>query len=356
MKRLIQKTFHSFIICCLVLFIVTTPLFYIVTKHFYAEDLIDIITAVENGKTIPPLDLEEDIMEGMMLQFILIFSVVSLSLFLTIRFVTKHIWQPFEDTLQKTEYFNISQNEIPEFLPTKVIEFDRLNSSLNKMMKRSQEMYRIQKEFTENASHELQTPLAVTRSKLDLLMQEELTEQQMKLVADLYQLNTKMEHLNRNLLLLAKIENSQYGDLERINLSDFIGRLLPSYNLLKGQCSVDFTDRSNRNIVISANPILLECMLNNLVVNAIRHTISGEIHIILTSDNCIEVKNPSEGTPLNAAIIFRRFRSDSLQHNGTGLGLAIVKAICDFHKWDVSYCYLNNCHLFKVDTTSLIKS
>ena len=82
-------------------------------------------------------------------------------------------------------------------------------------MQQDKEIYRIQKEFTENASHELQTPISIIRSKLDLLMQEELDERSMNLVSDLYDLNTRMEHLNRNLLLLAKIENSQYTEMRR---------------------------------------------------------------------------------------------------------------------------------------------
>lgn len=352
MKGLLRKTFTSFAMCCLILFAVTAPLFYLVTRHFYAEDLADIINAVNSGETLPPLDLDHDIMEGVMLQFMLIFAVVSIALFVTMRFVTKRIWQPFEDTLRKTEKFNVSQDEIPAFTSTDVLEFNRLNTSLRGMMERSRETYRIQKEFTENASHELQTPLAVTRSKLDLLMQEELTRQQLSLISDLYSLNTRMEHLNRNLLLLAKIENSQYDVCERIDLPEFITRLLPSYNLLKGGSRVLFTD-SGAGAAVTANSILLECMLNNLVVNALRHAPDGDVMITLAAEGAIEVSNAGNGTPLNADEIFRRFHSGSTAHTGTGLGLAIVKAICDFHKWGINYSFRDNRHIFRVGTSAV---
>lgn len=166
--------------------------------------MIDIIEAVQLGTSIPHIDLERDIMVGMMLQFLLIFLVLSLALFIMMRFITHRLWLPFDDTLQKTEQFNLAQSAVPQFQKTEIKEFARLNNSLAKLMQKDKEIYRIQKEFTENASHELQTPISIIRSKLDLLMQEELDERSMSLVSDLYDLNTRMEHLNRNLLLLAK--------------------------------------------------------------------------------------------------------------------------------------------------------
>lgn len=90
-------------------------------------------------------------------------------------------------------------------------------------MHKSLDSYRVQKEFTENASHELQTPLAIFQSKLDLLLQQqELTESQAEIIQDLYQMTSRISRLNRNLLLLAKIDNAQFAKSE--NISDFIHR------------------------------------------------------------------------------------------------------------------------------------
>lgn len=334
--------------CTAVIFTLMTPVFYLITKYFYAEDLIDVIKAVESGDNIPQLDLERDIMTGVMMQFILTFLTLSIALFVMMKFITNRLWQPFDDTLKKAEKFNLAQNEIPHFNDTDVIEFERLNESLTILMAKNKDTYRIQKEFTENASHELQTPLAVTRSKLDLLMQEDLSEPQLELVSELYQLNTRMGHLNRNLLLLAKIENSQYQQQDKIPLTAFIENLIPSYNLLKGNCSVEFRHDNRNNTVITANPILLECLLNNLVVNAIRHTVSGDIIICITGDSSLEISNPAKGKPLNPEEIFRRFRSGDSGNVGTGLGLAIVKAICDFHGWNIEYKLAENRHIFTI--------
>lgn len=348
-KSLIQKTLLQFLICTALIFVLTTPLFYLLTKYFYAEDLIDVIEAVEKNQAIPQLDLESDIIAGVMIQFTMTFLLLSIAFFITMRFITRRMWRPFDDTLRKAEQFNLAQSEVPEFLPTDILEFSRLNGSLGRLMRKNKDTYLIQKEFTENASHELQTPLAVTRSKLDLLMQEELSMQQLKLVEELYQLNTRMGHLNRNLLLLAKIENAQYNTQETICLPKFIETLLPSYQLLSGNCSITLENAGETELTVSANSVLLECLINNLVINAIRHTGAGDIRIITGNGPLLEVSNPADGEPLNAEQIFSRFHSGDTR-NGTGLGLAIVKAICDFHGWEIEYLYTHNRHIFKINS------
>lgn len=268
-------------------------------------------------------------------------------MYVTVRFITRRLWHPFDDTLAKTENFKLTQKDVPVFEYTDIREFNRLNDSIRSLISKNLDIYRIQKEFTENASHELQTPLAVTRSKLDLLLQEDLSERQYEIVSELYDLNTRMGHLNRNLLLLAKIENEQYVKTEAIAIGNFIENLIPSYNLLKEGCRVRFDDRMKKEGIVNANPILLECLLNNLVVNAIRHTAEGTIDVLLSGKGQISVVNPGE-SPLDAESVFQRFKSGDSNVNGSGLGLAIVKAICEFHGWKVTYSHVNWHHEFTV--------
>lgn len=351
---LLAKTLRQFACCAAACFALTAPLFYLLTKYFYAEDIVDIMESVERGKGIPPLDLEQDIMAGMMLQFLLIFLVFTIALFITVRFVTKKIWMPFDDTLRKAEQFNLAQSSIPHFIDTDIHEFARLNQSLSELMKKDQDTYRIQKEFTENASHELQTPLAIIRSKLDLLMLEDLSESQMRFVSDLDELTVRMGHLNRNLLLLAKIDNAQYAALEHIDIANLLSESLPLYESLLSGKSLRFIDsRTNRTAKMRANVVLLECLLKNLIVNAMRYSKAhGEVKIVVT-DRTITVSNESaDGKPLDASTLFCRFRKGNERQKGNGLGLAIVKAICDFHHWTVKYEYKDGCHSFIVDFSS----
>ena len=361
---LLSKTLRLFASCVAICFVLTAPLFYLLTKYYYAEDMIDIIEAMSRGEGVPPIDLERDIMAGMMIQYLLIFCVITIAMFITMRFATKKLWEPFDDTLQKAEHFNLAQSDIPLFANTDIEEFNRLNQSLERLMSKDKETYRIQKEFTENASHELQTPLAIIRSKLDLLMQEELGEKEMKLVSDLYQLTMRMGHLNRNLLLLAKIENAQYTMLQEVDVVAMLSESLPLYEALQNGTTIKLTD-NYQHLKVQANPVLLEYLLKNLIVNAIRHSPSkGEI-LIAIGDRQLIVSNDSiegkDGKPLDGKNLFQRFRSsdntqqvsngthqESPRQKGNGLGLAIVKAICDFHHWKIEYHFEDGKHLFVV--------
>lgn len=365
---LLSKTLRLFVSCVAICFVLTAPLFYLLTKYYYAEDMIDIIEAMSRGEGVPPIDLEQDIMAGMMIQYLLIFCVITIAMFITMRFFTKKLLVPFDDTLRKTEDFNLAQSDVPLFVDTDIEEFNRLNQSLERLMSKDKETYRIQKEFTENASHELQTPLAIIRSKLDLLMQEELGEKEMKLVSDLYQLTMRMGHLNRNLLLLAKIENAQYTTLQEVDVKEMLSESLPLYEALQSGTTLKLID-SNQHLKIQANPVLLECLLKNLIVNAIRHSPSkGEIQLIM-GDHQLMVSNGSidgkDGKPLDSKTLFQRFRSGDNQpsssnapsmeaprQKGNGLGLAIVKAICDFHHWSIDYHFKDGKHQFIVHFTS----
>lgn len=325
------------------------PLFYLITKHFYAEDMIDIIESVKKGQGIHDLDFEWDIVEGMMLQYLLVFTVVFLS-YLSMHFITRHLWQPFNDTLREMERFNLERGDIPKLEKTDIREFDHLNRSLIRLMERDRKTFRMQKEFSENASHELQTPLAVMRGKLDLLLQEEMSERQTQLVSDLYQLTSRMSHLSRDLLLLAKIDNAQYAQQEEIDITATLKVSLPMYDLLYPGITIHLNDlRTNRTVRLRANPFLLESLLKNLVVNALHHTVSGKAIRILIEEDLLEVSNPSaDNVPLDTSSLFLRYQSSEVQSGGNGLGLAIVKAVCDFHGWTVRYEFRQSIHYFIV--------
>lgn len=350
MKSLLSKSLTRFACCTTICFVLTAPLFYLLTKYYYAEDIIDIIEAVNNGQVIPSLDLEQDIIAGMMIQFLLTFTVITIALFITTQFSTKQLWLPFDDTLRKVEQFNLAKSDIPQFMDTDIREFKSLNRSLERLMHKDKETYRIQKEFTENASHELQTPIAIIRSKLDLLMQEGLNENEMNIVSDLYNMTTRMGHLNRNLLLLAKIENEQYASLQDMDIAAIVAESLPLYETLQNGTSLRLIDqRMDKSEKIRANPTLLECLLKNLIVNAIRHSTSGGEILITVSDCNLTISNAAaDNKSLDDKKLFCRFHSGNSRQKGNGLGLAIVKAICDFHHWDVKYDFKDKRHLFTI--------
>lgn len=347
MKNLLNKSLSQFVICTIIILVLTAPLFYLLTKNFYAEDLIDVIKSIESGKPIPPLDLKRDIIAGIMIQYILIFLVLSISFIITMKIIAKYLWKPFYDTLQKIEEFNIIQNKIPKLPYTEIKEFDKLNKAVSKLMHKDSESYKIQKEFTENASHELQTPIAIFQSELDILLQKSLTEEQGKIVSDLYSTCTRIKKLNKNLLLLAKIENRQYGQKEKINLPGFIENTLPLYKNLYSECTINFI-KDSRNIFTKANYSLFDSLFNNLIINAIKHNTENKPIEVILKNNVLTISNESKEKEIDRKKLFQRFSHNAGEKKGNGLGLAIVKAICDFHGWDIKYSYEKGRHSFAI--------
>lgn len=349
MKSLLRKSMTQFIFCIIILFALAAPAFYYLTKNYYAEDMADLIEAVQTGRGIPALDLEEDIMTGIMLQYLLITVLLAVGVTLTMRLVSKKLWRPFVQTLDSIETFQLEKAKLPDLPKTDIKEFAMLNNALQRLMTKSIGSYQAQKEFTENASHELQTPLAIFQAKLEILLQQpQLTSEQAAIIQDLFQMTSRLSHLNRNLLLLTKIDNAQFDTRELIRLDAFIDRLLPSLESISGQIRIE-RHYPAMPLSVEANSALLESMINNLIVNAVRHnTPDGTITITIT-DHTLTISNTSNEQPLSAAHIFNRFYRPVQNKGGNGLGLAIVKAICDYHGWDVKYEYGEGTHRFIVD-------
>lgn len=345
---LMKQSLTQFIICVAVLLLVATPVFYWLTKNFYAEDMMDIIEAVGQGKSIPKIDIQQDIIKGVMLQFGLIIIILGVAIVLTMRFISRRLWLPFDHTLSQIETFRIESGTCPQLERNNIIEFDRLNVTLQKMMNNSVQSYKLQKEFTENASHELQTPLAVFQSKLDVLMQlPDITEQQAVVIQDLCQMTGRLSRLSRNLLLLAKMENGQFDSQQKIDVVALLTELMPYLSML-AEGLVIVKNYKVDTLQIQANKSLLESLINNLVANAVRHNKQGGEIIVTVEQKAFSVTNTSNDKALDPAHIFSRFYRSSQSEKGNGLGLAIVKAVCDYHGWHIFYNYQNGMHEFKV--------
>lgn len=345
---LLRRTLLRFALCVAALLVLATPLFWWLTKTFYAEDVIDVIEAARRGEAVPSLDLETDIMQGVMIQFGLILVVIGVAAVVMLRFISQRLWAPFDRTLQAVEAFRIEEGNVPKLEASTTEEFDRMNRVLTHMMTASVSSYRTQREFTENASHELQTPLAVIQSELELLMQQPgLTEAQAAVIRDLFDTLGRLSRLNRNLLLLAKLENNQYRRDEAVDLVQLVDDLVPRLEVLANGAPV-VVERQVASIPLKANRPLLESMAANLIVNALRHNApGGTVHITLAPGRFVVTNCAADG-PLDASRIWERFYRPAGQSKGNGLGLAIVRSVATYHGWRVAYSYRDGQHVFEV--------
>lgn len=346
---LIRKSLGWYTLCVVVVLVVLAPLFYWLTVDFYAQDMIDTINAVNSGQPIPPDDTEEDVVEGIMMQYALIVMVLAVATLLTIRLVQRRLWRPFYDMLGRIEHFRIESGRVPPLAETDTEEFARLGQTLTRLMTQCADSYRAQREFTENASHELQTPLAVLTSRMDLLAQEpQLTRRQAEIIGESQEIVSRMSRLTRNLLLLAKMDNGQYRERERIDLVGLLTALRPYMETLTGDLALVY-DLQVGALRVEANRPLVESLVTNLVVNAIRHNRpGGEVRVTVDTGG-MAVENTSLEPALDGERIFRRFyQSAGGRSEGNGLGLAIVRAVCDYHGWTIHYIYKEGRHRFEL--------
>lgn len=264
------------------------------------------------------------------------------------RKISRQLWQPFYNSLQYIKNFDLQQQQPFHFEQTDIDEFTELNQSLDKLISGNIAVYNQQKEFADNASHELQTPLAIVQSKLEVLIQSRsLTDEQYRIIEDALKALSRVSRINKNLLLLTKIENSQYMDTERINLSELVMLTLAQFRNFSQPKEIAVQADLAPGVTIHGNKTLVEMLLNNLMTNAIRHSAAGsEITVELSSNNLV-ISNPGPA-PLESTQLFKRFATASTQTPGTGLGLALVKQIAKRYHWNIGYTFGQGRHIFSV--------
>jgi signal transduction histidine kinase len=296
-----------------------------------------------------PMIENKDLLATMGSQYGLLFLALLVSLTILQRMMSKKLWKPFYDTLDKIEGFKLESGQKPDFEQTTTIEFSRLNEKLNGLMVDNITIYKQQKEFIENASHELQTPLAVFKSQLDILLQQPgLTQSNTEIIRSLYAVSARMTRLNKNLLFLARIDNAQLSNMEVVDFVKILhGQLLYLRELAESEGLTVHVETGN-SLNLKANKLLVESLINNMVVNAIRHNVKEGTINIKVDNSGLKVSNTGVPYALDPNKIFRRFSRSSEEKKGNGLGLAIVQQICIMHGWEVGYNYENNLHVFGV--------
>jgi len=289
----------------------------------------------------------EDLVKMIVLITIGIIIFLLLILFITNRVLLRKLWEPFYGTLQSIKQFNFSNRQNIPSQKTNIDEFKDLEVAVNTMQLRIIKDYETLKNFADNASHEMQTPLAILNSKLDLLIQEpDLTESQTKQLQAMYDAMSRLTNLNKSLLLLTKIENNQFKTTTPLQfdvlLKDKLNQLEDLINAKHLTVTKDL-----ESFTLQMDNYLADILLNNLLGNAIRHNNeNGVINLNLTENHFL-ISNTGPAFDFDKSHIFDRFKKND-GSDGTGLGLAIVKQICDNYGFTISYSFQNNLHSFEI--------
>jgi len=291
----------------------------------------------------------EDLMKSIAILFLVIISLLLIGLFVITKRLSINLWKPFYEMLNQIEKFEIEKSNQPIFIETDIEEFNRLNKSIEKLINKNTSIYHSQREFVENAAHELQTPLAVFQAKIDTLIQNSnFTQEQYKMLSSLNDGVSRLNRLNKNLLLLSKMENDIYNKKQTINLNEAIEKHFDFFTEQAKAKNLIIKTEIKEAIAVKSNPVLAEILISNLFLNAIRHNVSDGQVLVTLSNHSLTFSNTGQSQTLVTDKLFNRFSKSNPSEQGNGLGLAIIKKIAELNNWKISYSFSNNYHSFSV--------
>lgn len=295
------------------------------------------------------LEGTDDLIQAILLITVLLISLILTASFIANRFVLKKLWKPFYTTIQEMRSFKLNESQQLNINTSAIEEFDYLNLTLTETLNKAQQDYQLLKEFTENASHELQTPLAVIRSKLDLLIQNEhLSKNESEAIKSAYGALQNLNKMNKSLLLLAKIENRQFSEADTIDLQILLKEKINEFSELWKIRNIKLSLKEEKSIIIG-NTYMLNILLNNFLSNATKHNYDDGFITIVLTQSLLQISNSGFEEPLDKTRLFRRFSSQVNSENHFGLGLSINKQICEVFDYKFDYHFSEpDIHTFNI--------
>src|SRR5690554_22655 len=304
-------------------------------KHYY---LATYNIVIETG------DIKETVVQTMVAIFILLLIFIAV----TGRIVSKKILSPFHESLEEIKSFTFKENEPLVFAPSKTEEFVKLNDFLHKMSIQLLKDYRVMKEFSENISHEIQTPVSVVRGKLELLLDSPIDDRQAHLIESAHQANEKITRIVGSLAILARLENQEFAFAEEIDFSSKVIQAVQDFEELIAIKNIDLESHIEPNIFINIHPNMAEMLLHNLLSNAIKHNHrDGSIGIRMDA-KMLEVTNTGAEPDQDVNDFFQRFKKGKGNADSIGLGLSIVRQICVINGFDINYAFQKPRHTIRI--------
>lgn len=291
---------------------------------------------------------EDELIYDLTTALIVLYILLVISIVAVNGYLLNKAMRPFYQILDKLKryQFGIPFSQTEQRYSIK--EFEELNVEINEMIERNELVFYQQKQFIENASHELQTPLAIVIHKIDLLIQNEnLDKKNLTFLTEVKNDLKRMVGLNKSLLMLSKIENSQFNALSEVDFNAMINNLVQNYEDFIAFKNVEVNIIEQGVFKAGFNQDLADILLSNLLKNAIKYNNEEGILNIFIENNRIIFQNSGMQQPLDKSRIFNRFYKQSFDHTSTGLGLSIIKTIIkQYPGWDISYEFEEKMHYF----------
>lgn len=308
----------------------------------------------DNGRyyelTVSTPTIEKDDLKDAILTLIIFLYI---ALLLSIVFISVWVFyrnmKPLYVLLHWLDNYQTGKGNEPLINKTHVTEFRKLNDAASRYVERTEQMFEQQKQFIGNASHEIQTPLAICRNRLEMLMEDDtLSEEQLEELIKTHQTLEYITKLNKSLLLLSKIDNGQFADSKELNFNELLKQYLEDYKEVYDYRNIETTVTAQADFRFVMNESLAIALLTNLLKNAFVHNIDGgHIRIEITHDS-LTFRNTGPDRSLDKNHIFDRFYQGIKKEGSTGLGLAIADSICRLLNLRLQYFFEQGEHCFKI--------
>ncbi len=300
---------------------------------------------VVSAPSIEKADLQNSIFIWMIILYVtLLLIIILLNIFVFYRSM-----KPLYYLLRWLDKYRIGHKNEELVNNNRITEFNKLYDATISYARRNEHLFEQQKRFIGNASHELQTPLAICRNRLEMMMEDEnVTEKQLEELAKTHQTLEHITKLNKSLLLLSKIENDQFADVQDVCINDIVKRYIEDYEEVYSYRNIHLSMQETGKLVFRMNEMLASTLVTNLLKNAFVHNRddgSIEIHI---SETRFHIGNTGVQEALNPTKIFERFYKGSKQEGSTGLGLSIIDSICKISELTIDYSFTDEMHCFDV--------
>lgn len=294
--------------------------------------------------TIDKLDLQRSILGWI----IALYVGILLILLLLNMWIFRRNMKPLYVLLSWFNNYKIGSGYTPLANKSNITEFKNLYEAVTMSVERNEKLYEQQKLFIGNASHEMQTPLAICLNRLEMLMDDEnLSEKQMEEIAKTHQTLENITRMNKSLLLLCKIENGQYADVKDVSINSIIGQYVETFNDIYASKNIRVNVSETSSLHMQINESLAVMLVSNLLKNAYLHNIENGVIEIKIAENSFSVSNSGQ-TALDSSKIFTRFYQGSKKEGSTGLGLALVYTICKSNNIKIMYQFKDKMHEFVV--------
>lgn len=304
-----------------------------------------------NGKnyriTVRNLIVEsKDILIAIVVSYFIIILLAFLFLYYFNVEGNRKLWIPFFKNLETMKAFSVKSENPIVLVESNILEFQELGTEISLLTNKVRDDYQNLKQFTEDVSHELQTPLAIMQAKIEnIINTNAIDENQYLLFSSLQQDIQRLKQLNKRLILLTKIENNQFINIAEIDISKRIEKSILNFREL---FNVEIVFKNKQNLHVSMDPYLAEVLCNNLISNAVKHSEKKEDILVSCFQNSMLISNSGEKAIENPEKLFNRFYRESKSNQSTGLGLAIVKKICDLYGFKISYQFQEKTHIFSI--------